>query len=88
MQTTIARDGRVITHPEYSLLDWARSRCNILAEENASAAFIRGYLDAASGRPTDVALFVGEPFGADDYHAGFGLARYEIGPVNREEIAA
>jgi hypothetical protein len=88
MQTTITRNGTVLSAPAYTLLDWARARCNILAEEGASAAFMRGFLDAARFSVPDVNLFAGEPFNAADYHEGFGLCRYTTGPIDREEFAA
>lgn len=93
-QPALKNTGALPHHPrgertmQTTLTDWSRMRADLLAEDHASAAMIRGYLDAANGRPLDLDLFVGMPFEADDYHAGFYLARYEIGPVTGEEIAA
>lgn len=72
---------------ECTLIDWANARANLLLEDGATTAFIRGFLDHVRDVPENVALFIGEPFGADDYHSGRQLASYEVGPIG-EEIAA
>jgi hypothetical protein len=87
MQTTITRNGAVLSAPAYTLLDWARQRVNTLAEEDATAPFLRGYLDYSGGREENAELFIGRPLEADDYYSGRQLASYEIGPLGEELVA-
>ena len=71
-----------------TFIEWTNNRAEILAEDEASAAFMRGYKDYVRGEFSG-GLFVGDPFGADDYFAGRQLASYEVGPVEiGEEMAA
>jgi len=59
---------------------WTENRVAILAQEEVTQAFMRGYEDYALGLEEDTEAFVGVPFAADDYHAGIELASYEVGP--------
>lgn len=65
---------------ETSLDQWARERCELLAEDGARPAMVEGYLECAFGLSPSVERYVGDPFGANDYHEGYALAAYEIGP--------
>jgi hypothetical protein len=67
-----------------TFMEWATKRATILAEEGATIEFIRGFLDFYRGEE-DATLFIGNPFGADDYYSGRQFASY-LGPVKQETV--
>ena len=71
---------------------WVEDRVLRLLEDGATVHVARGYVDYAYGRGPDHASVVGEPFAAEHYHEGYGLAAYELGAlrmsIEEEELAA
>ncbi len=68
-------------------------RARRLRADDAPKQFIAGYLDRAAGKRPDFETVTGDPFAADDYHAGYGFACYELeaahdSEATPEEVAA
>ena len=58
---------------------WLEERVLMLVEDGGTIALARGYKDYALGNEPDYASVAGEPFAANHYHEGYGLAQYELG---------
>jgi hypothetical protein len=56
-------------------------RLLMLMEDGGSVHMIRGYADHAAGRQPNHEGVVGEPYAAEHYHEGYGLAAYELGDL-------
>jgi hypothetical protein len=65
---------------------WTEFRVTLLEEDGASEEYINGFRDYADGEGEDFESLVGNEFGTWDYHAGYGQARYEIGPVETDTV--
>ena len=63
----------------HDLASWVEDRLVMIVEDGGSAHMIRGYADYAAGREPDHEGAVGDPFAADHYYEGYGLAVYELG---------
>jgi hypothetical protein len=66
--------------------EWTEFRVKLLEEDGATQEYIRGFRDYVEEQPEDHESVIGDPFGAWDYSAGYGQARYEIGPVETQAV--
>jgi hypothetical protein len=82
MQTLMDRRGLAV---------WVEDRMLRLLKDGATVHMARGYADYVYGQEPNYIGVVGDPFAAEHYYEGYGLAAYEVGDLTMsigEELAA